>query len=502
MAQTRASGLSDTRVKELLATLRRLRSLGGEVRTRGLSDEIVERFLGLDPALATSVERAEATRETVEAHHPDVLAMGETDQIRTIQASIVNFYGRDAVNPYVPLAACGPWVVTSRGAVIHDSGGYGMLGQGHTPSAVLEVLGRPQVMANVMTAQFSQLGLIRRLRGEVGQTRGGTCPYTGFLFMNSGSEAVAVAARLSDANAKDRTDPGGAHAGKPIKHLALAGGFHGRTQRPAHFSDSTRTGYEAHLATFRDRSDFLTVEPNDVDGLRETFDRADAEGFFIEAVFVEPVMGEGNPGLAMTREFYDEARALTAAHGSLLLVDSIQAGLRAYGVLSVIDYPGFQGCEPPDMETWSKALNAGQYPMSVLAMRPGTVDLFRPGLYGNTMTAAPRALDVASTVLDVLTPQLRANIRERGKEFLARMGRVAEELAGRITRVQGTGLLMSCALDPERYRAHGKGSTEEYLRERGLGVIHGGPNSLRFTPHFAVTSEEIGLIVDGVRDAL
>ena len=66
--------------------------------------------------------------------------------------------------------------------------------------------------------------------------------------------------------------------------------------------------------------------------------------------------------MAVTREFYDAARELTLAHGSLLLVDSIQAGIRGTGYLSIVDYPGFQTAEGPDLETYSKALNAGQYP--------------------------------------------------------------------------------------------------------------------------------------------
>jgi acetylornithine/succinyldiaminopimelate/putrescine aminotransferase len=40
------------------------------------------------------------------------------------------------------------------------------------------------------------------------------------------------------------------------------------------------------------------------------------------------------------------------------------------------------------------------------------------------------------------------------------------------------------------------------MRERGLGVIHGGVNSLRFTPHFNITSAEVDLVVAGVRRAL
>ena len=45
-------------------------------------------------------------------------------------------------------------------------------------------------------------------------------------------------------------------------------------------------------------------------------------------------------------------------------------------------------------------------------------------------------------------------------------------------------------------------SVEENMRLHGIGVIHGGQNSLRYTPHFAITSEEIDLIVEGTRAAL
>ena len=68
------------------------------------------------------------------------------------------------VNPYVALAARGPWVVTLKGAVVHDTGGYGMLGFGHTPKAVLDALARPQVMANVMTPSICAAALRRCAR--------------------------------------------------------------------------------------------------------------------------------------------------------------------------------------------------------------------------------------------------------------------------------------------------------------------------------------------------
>jgi len=36
----------------------------------------------------------------------------------------------------------------------------------------------------------------------------------------------------------------------------------------------------------------------------------------------------------------------------------------------------------------------------------------------------------------------------------------------------------------------------------GINVIHGGENSLRYTPPFTTTSAEVDMIVDATRDAL
>ena len=57
-------------------------------------------------------------------------------------------------------------------------------------------------------------------------------------------------------------------------------------------------------------------------------------------------------------------------------------------------------------------------------------------------------------------------------------------------------------LEPSKFPVVGFDAVEPWCRRRGLGVIHGGHNALRFTPHFRITSEEIDLIIDIVRDAL
>lgn len=485
----------------VIEILKPLRSHAGTVRTRGLDDATLTRLAARFPELVAAAQAAAEQYAAIRTEFADLLDLDEQAQMDAVQSGFVNFYAGDNVNPYVALAARGPWVVTLKGAVLHDSGGYGMLGFGHTPEAVLAAMAKPQVMANIMTPSLSQLRVTRALRAEIGHSRGG-CPYTKFLCLNSGSESVSLAGRIADVNTKLHTDAGGRHAGKKVKRIAVKGAFHGRTELPALYSDSSRKTYLQHLASYRHHNDqLLTVEPYSIEGLKQVFADADANGWYIEAMFLEPVMGEGDPGRAVPPEFYAAARELTQAHGTLLLVDSIQAGLRAHGTLSVVDYPGFEGLEAPDMETYSKALNGGQYPLSVLAVNARAEGLYRKGTYGNTMTANPRALDIAATVLGQLTPALRANIRERGREFIDKLEKLKGELGGLITKVQGTGLLFSCELSDD-FKCYGTGSTEEYMRERGLGVIHGGANSLRFTPHFAVTGEEVDLVIEHIRHAL
>ena len=491
-----------TNAMTIVQKLEQLRDSGGEIRPHGLPNEVVERFAALDERLGQAADQALGVAECWKAAYPELWKADDVAQQAELQSGYVNFYADDAVNPYVALAAKGPWVITSKGAVLHDSGGYGMLGFGHAPDAVLQAMNQPHVMANVMTPSFSHLRFVEALRAELGHTRSDGCPFERFLCMNSGSESVTVAGRIADINAKRMTDPGAPRAGATIKCLSLTGGFHGRTDRPARYSHSSRSAYVKHLASFRDDDSLVTVKPNDIEDLVRIFEWADANNVFFEAVFMEPVMGEGNPGAALDPEFYRKARALATEHGTLLLVDSIQAGLRSQGVLSIVDYPGFQELEAPDLETWSKALNAGQYPLSVLGMNKRAADIYRKGVYGNTMTTNPRALDVATTVLGLITPEIRANIVERGREFVDKFERLADELDGRITRVQGTGLLFSVELDGTRYKAYGAGSTEEYLRIHGINVIHGGENSLRYTPSFTITSEEVDMIVEATREAL
>ena len=485
-----------------LALLHEIRSVVGEIDTPGLTDNEIISFSESDASLGRAIEEAHARHREMVIEYPELyVGSNETTLITELQDGFVNFYNPATVNPYVALAARGPWIITSHGAVVHDNGGYGMLGAGHGPDQVIESMSDNWVMANVMTASFSQKRLDERLRKELGHTRG-WCPFEKFICMNSGSESVTVSLRIADVNANLMTQPGGKHEGKTIKMMAVEQGFHGRTDRPAQMSHSCKGKYDKHLASFQNRDNLILVPANDVQALEKAFSDAAANNVFIELMAIEPVQGEGNPGQCVSREFYDAARRLTLENDSMLLVDSIQAGIRGQGTLSVVDYEGFADCEAPDLETWSKAMNAGQYPLSVLGMNKRASDMYVTGIYGNTMTTNPRALETAVAVLDGITPELRANIRERGVEFVEKFTKLQDEFPHVITKVQGTGLLCSAELEPTQFPVVGMEAVEPWCRRRGLGVIHGGVNALRFTPHFNITSKEIDLIVDIVRESL
>ena len=170
-------------------------------------------------------------------------------------------------------------------------------------------------------------------------------------------------------------------------------------------------------------------------------------------------------------------------------------------MLSIVDYPGFEGLDAPDMETYSKALNAGQYPLSVLAVEQARRRAVPKGLYGNTMTTNPRALDVACAVLEQVTPALRENIRARGAEAIEKL----EKLKSRTRRPdhQGPGhrpavlVRARAAVQVLRRRLdRGVAARARHRRDprrRQFAALH---------PDFTITGEEIDLLVAMVARAL
>ena len=171
-----------------------------------------------------------------------------------------------------------------------------MLGGGHGPEDIIDAMSQNHVMANVMTASISHARLASALKKELGHTRG-SCPFSKFICMNSGSESMTVGMRISDVNALRMTGPGGRHEGKTTQMIAIEKAFHGRTDRPAQISHSCKDGYDRNLKTFQNRENLNLIPANNIEALKKAFEQADADGVFIELLAIEPVQGEGAPGV-------------------------------------------------------------------------------------------------------------------------------------------------------------------------------------------------------------
>merc|ERR1719473_2350869 len=86
--------------------------------------------------------------------------------------------------------------------------------------------------------------------------------YNRFMCLNSGSEGVELALRISDAHAKRFAQ------GKPACVISMKDGFHGRTYRAATVSEGCHAKYHECLASFGGcKRKVRTVDWNDVSGL-------------------------------------------------------------------------------------------------------------------------------------------------------------------------------------------------------------------------------------------
>ena len=404
----------------------------------------------------------------------------EIPKISTVQNKLQSFYHDKYIQPFIAYDAQGPWIKTLESNYIYDAGGYGMLGFGHNHKKIDEALCKPQVMANIMTPNLLQKTFTDKLCEEIGNRRGYT-PYHKFMCLNSGSEANSLA--LTIANIHNRNNP---------CIINIKNSFHGRTEGPALISNSLKSTYNKHLHRFKNYNiQVYNVKYNDISQLELVYKHLINNNKFVEAVVMEPVMGEGNPGVMIDPYFYKKARDLTREYDSLLFIDSVQAGFRCTGHLSITDYFGFEKYDAPDLETFSKAINGGQYPLSVLALSERASNLFKPGLYGNTMTTNPRALQVAISILDMVDNKLKDKIFHHGYYLKSKFEQLKNKYPF-INNVTGTGLLLAIHID-EILPIH---NIEHDLRCLGLNAIHGGKNALRLTPWFLINKSECDLIVD------
>ena len=123
---------SVTRASEALEALAEIRNNSGKMDTIGLTDDVIAKFCQLDDKLLQAINEGVTNHQNLRnSLGNEMMLTDETELVSFLQEDYVNFYAPATVNPYIALAARGPWIITSHGAVVHDNGGYGMLGAGH-----------------------------------------------------------------------------------------------------------------------------------------------------------------------------------------------------------------------------------------------------------------------------------------------------------------------------------------------------------------------------------
>jgi acetylornithine/succinyldiaminopimelate/putrescine aminotransferase len=221
------------------------------------------------------------------------------------------------------------------------------------------------------------------------------------------------------------------------------------------------------------------VPANDEDAL------AGAVGPDTAAIVLEPIQGEGGIH-PLSPEFVAAARRLADDNGALLVLDEVQTGVGRTGT--------FLACEglgvPPDAVCLAKGLANG-LPIGCLLVLDDAPAAFEPGDHGSTFGGNPVACAAACAVLDELTEDLLAGVRDRG----AALARELTALPG-VVAVRGRGFLLGAELDRPA------ADVVAACLERGLVVGSAGDRVLRLTPPLTIADDELDHGLAILREAL
>ncbi|MBK1788561.1 acetylornithine transaminase [Prauserella cavernicola] len=286
------------------------------------------------------------------------------------------------------------------------------------------------------------------------------------LFCNSGAEAVEAALKLTRRTGR-------------TKVIATEGGFHGRTMGAL-----ALTGQAGKRTPFEPLVPGVEHIPfGDVAALEAAVDGDTA------AFVVEPVQGEN--GVVVPPEGYlQAARAITAKHGALLVVDEVQTGIGRLG-----SWFGYQQAGiVPDVVTLAKGLGGG-LPLGACIAMGEAAELFEPGQHGTTFGGNPVCCAAGLAVLGTIASDgLLEHVSGLGKEIAAGVERLDHPLIG---GVRGSGLLIGILLR-ERVSAQVAAAAQR----AGLLINPIQPDVIRLAPPLIFGNEQADEFLTALPGAL
>ncbi|SEG72923.1 acetylornithine aminotransferase [Actinacidiphila yanglinensis] len=274
------------------------------------------------------------------------------------------------------------------------------------------------------------------------------------FFANSGAEANEAAFKIGRLTGRTHV-------------VAAQNAFHGRTM-----GSLALTGQPAKRDPFAPLPGDVTHVPfGDVDALRAAVSTDTA------MVMLEPIQGEY--GVVVPPAGYlRAAREITAATGTLLVLDEVQTGIGRTGHWFECQAQGVE----PDVVTLAKALGGGLPIGATVAFGPAA-DLITPGTHGTTFGGNPVACAAALAVLDTIEAEgLVDQAKRQGEKLRQGVEALQHPL---VDHVRGAGLLIGIVLTEPLAAA-----VERAAQHAGFLVNAAVPDVVRLAPPLVVGDAE------------
>src|SRR4029078_1828829 len=221
---------------------------------------------------------------------------------------------------------------------------------------------------------------------------------------------------------------GALHKNGAFEIISFAGGFHGRT-----LATMSASGKKAFEPLFEPKgAGFKKAKLNDIASVEELINDNTV------AVMLEPIQGESGVWPA-TDPFLRELRALTEAHGLLLIFDEIQTGIGRTGKLFHYEHAGIA----PDIMTLAKGIGGGVPLAALLASERASC--FEHGDQGGTFCGNPLMCAAGLAVLQhVSAPGFLKSVADSGLYLESELQRLSARHG--LGDVRGRGLLLALDL--------------------------------------------------------
>uniref|UniRef100_A0AAU2V647 Acetylornithine aminotransferase n=1 Tax=Streptomyces sp. NBC_00003 TaxID=2903608 RepID=A0AAU2V647_9ACTN len=285
-------------------------------------------------------------------------------------------------------------------------------------------------------------------------------------FANSGAEANEAAFKLGRLTGR--------------RHMVAArGGFHGRTMGAL-----SLTGQPAKRDPFHPLPGDVTFVPyGDTEALRAAVTTETA------LVILEPIQGEAGV-IVPPRGYLTEARRITAATGTLLVLDEIQTGIGRTGHWFAAQAEGVEA----DVVTLAKGLGGG-LPIGATLAFGESAALLAPGTHGSTFSGNPV---VCAAALAVLTTIADGHLLDRVRRTGGLLRRRIEDLGHPLVRqVRGAGLLLGIVLNEDAAP-----QVQQAAQDAGLLVNAAAPDVIRLAPPLIFSDRDVDVFMDRLPAAL